>query len=670
MSFFFFRHLLKTKATKLCHDVNFVTTTAAIGGGIATMVSSANIGGGAFVDSTNNQWWNGSLFDWSATNTLCDAASGTTSIGRSDSDEATDKEKTSSKKSIKSLPPPPPQKQKQSSSSLLLRRMTNVGRFSLVSETKSNLSQPTMVLCMTGRPFKPEDFIELYKQRQIPRKHPRFVSHLNKDRTHFVLHHGHDDDDEENNNKQRKGHFHQTTAPPAVEPYVREVMYPLIPRAELKDRINDAISEPLDLDRRLWEVRTATNGVIGQSGAIEPSRLQRILEQKADVHDVESLLFFRAHHCMADGVSLGALFGDFMDEGSEFRSRILEEIQKYKSQRKKVPWYKKLLFFLYYWCYGTIRAILYQIQLYWMSLTQKTKNPWSILRQMYAQQNLLQNGDEMYESRSLSWLQVASLDEVKRVTEYYSARFKERVTINDIFCSCVSAAIVKLLQYHRAVNPRLREDELSLPSMNMVIPVHMLGGILLPGQSIGNKIGAMVSRVPGEEIDDDGSMTTTTTTPTAGAGMAEKRLLEVNKILTERKQTPAAALAYLMASFMGFWSSAATRDDNAVLEGSSSSPSSSWTSWVFEKAHADATVVVTNVRGPDRLVHIDGRPVHGVISFLPLPPGIPIGIVVSSYNGQVSLSVTAEPWAVPNADQFLEWVSDEYQTLLNQVDNS
>jgi hypothetical protein len=42
---------------------------------------------------------------------------------------------------------------------------------------------------------------------------------------------------------------------------------------------------------------------------------------------------------------------------------------------------------------------------------------------------------------------------------------------------------------------------------------------------------------------------------------------------------------------------------------------------------------------------------------------------VSSYNQRVSLSVTAEPWAVPDADQFLEWVSEEYQTLLDQVDN-
>lgn len=77
---------------------------------------------------------------------------------------------------------------------------------------------------------------------------------------------------------------------------------------------------------------------------------------------------------------------------------------------------------------------------------------------------------------------------------------------------------------------------------------------------------------------------------------------------------------------------------------------------------------------------------HG---FLPLPPGIPVGVgefdlnvifllmptslmnglllqlptVVQSYAGGMSLSVTAEKWAVPDADSFLIWVMEEYIRL-------
>ena len=37
--------------------------------------------------------------------------------------------------------------------------------------------------------------------------------------------------------------------------------------------------------------------------------------------------------------------------------------------------------------------------------------------------------------------------------------------------------------------------------------------------------------------------------------------------------------------------------------------------------------------------------------------------VVQSYAGGMSLSVTAEKWAVPDADSFLIWVMEEYIRL-------
>jgi hypothetical protein len=441
-------------------------------------------------------------------------------------------------------------------------------------------------------------------------------------------------------------------------PHVQEVIYPLIPRAELKDRINDAIQEPLDLDSRLWEVQTCTGFPVGQSGAIPlANSTQNNNSNSGEDNDVESLLFFRAHHCMADGVSLGALFGDLMDEGPEFQDKLTQAIQQFKAKRKKVPWWKRLIIFLYYWCWGTVRAICYQMYLYLASWSSRAANPWTVLRQSYSERKGLKPGEDVWEQRTLSWAEVAPLKEVKIVAEYYSRKTKSRVTINDVFCSCVSAAVVKQLQYHRAVNPMLK-SKLELPYMNLVIPVHLHGGVLLPGQSMGNKIGAMVSRVPAEA----GNNSTTLTSPGENA---QSRLMQVSKVLSERKQTPAAVLSYFMASFMGYWMSGTSPSS---LEMDTDESSSSWTPWLFEKAHANASVVVTNVRGPDQLMHLGGRPVQATLGFLPLPPGIPIGIVVSSYNQTVSLTVTAEPWAVPDADQFLEWVANEYQNLKSQVD--
>lgn len=469
--------------------------------------------------------------------------------------------------------------------------MTQVGRFSLLSETATNPSIPVMVLSLTGKPWTPQDFLQLYFDRKIPKKHDRFRAVLDpNDLRHFLT---------------------KPDTPPKVE---EAMSYPVVYRAELKDWIADATVQPLSLSESLWQARTATGGAIGQSGAIGKIQAERIRKERPE-DAVESLLLFRAHHCMADGVSLGAIFGDFMDEGEEFQALIAQKVKEYK--KKKKSWWKRLQMLVLYWWWGSIRAFSYQIYLYLQ--TWVTSDPWKLL-QAHVEGTFTQ-------PRNLSWVQIASVSEVKEVAEYFSQHTRGKVTVNDIFCSCVSAAIAKLLKFHKASYPDLN---LSLPLMNLVIPVHMQGGILLPGQPMGNKIGAMVNRIPAEAATDP-----------------ENRLQRVHDVLWNRKQTPAAVWSFLAAKLFG--------GIGSRLGG--------LTPWLFQKAHANASVVVTNVRGPETHLHLGGRRVETTLGFLPLPPGIPIGMVVYSYANGITLSVTAEPWAVPDADLFLSWVAEEYQAL-------
>ena len=78
-------------------------------------------------------------------------------------------------------------------------------------------------------------------------------------------------------------------------------------------------------------------------------------------------------------------------------------------------------------------------------------------------------------------------------------------------------------------------------------------------------------------------------------------------------------------------------------------------------------MAVSNNRGYDKKLHINGMTVESAAGFIPLPPGLPIGVVVQSYAGTMSLSVTAEKWAVPDPDKFLRWVLDEYQRLCEEA---
>jgi diacylglycerol O-acyltransferase / wax synthase len=176
-----------------------------------------------------------------------------------------------------------------------------------------------------------------------------------------------------------------------------------------------------------------------------------------------------------------------------------------------------------------------------------------------------------------------------------------------------------------------------MESMNIVMPVHLYGGVMLPGQSMGNRIGAMIARVPGENQD----LTSV------------DRLGQVHDTLYALKRTPTPLLSYLLVRFTSSIS-------GTFLP-------SSWTQFLFSKANANAAAVVSNVRGPHTPLHIKGRLVQSVHGFVPLPPGIPIGVVVGSYADNVQLSLSAEPWAVPDGDQFLVYVLEEYQALLEQA---
>jgi diacylglycerol O-acyltransferase len=477
------------------------------------------------------------------------------------------------------------------------RRMTKVGRFSVLSETADNPAVTVLILALSGKPMQPKDFINLYQSRKIDTKHERFRSTLDRgDLTHFIT----------------KEDF---------VPTVKEaIAYPVVYRRELKDWATDAVLQPMNLSESLWQAWTFTGGAIGQSGAFpKPKGMSAADKNRFDKDAVESLLLFRAHHCMADGVSFGAIFGDLADECEEINELVASKIRALK--KRKRTWWQRFQIMLYYWGWGSIKSVAYQIYLYWQSLI--SHDPWKLLK---AQPNMATI------PRTMSWVQVAEVDEVKQVAEYFSQFSKGKVTVNDVFCSCVSAAVAKLMRFHQNRYPDL---DLRLPYMNLVMPVHMQGGILLPGQSIGNKIGALISRIPAQEVDDP-----------------QERLNQVHTVLFERKQTPAAALSYLTAMAFG---AVGVRMGGGLLP------------WLFEKAHANASAVVTNVRGSETAIHLDGRRVEASLGFLPLPAGIPIGVCVQSYNQKVTLTLVGESWAVPDADLFLSWVVEEYQTLLQQA---
>ena len=468
--------------------------------------------------------------------------------------------------------------------------MTLIGRFSLESETTANPSIPTFFIALAGpKPLNAQTFAQLWHDRGMEELHPRF--HHRVSPTH-------------------RGYFEPTQE----EIDIKDTLPPMIYREDLKHRIKTCLTHPLAVTEALWQVQISS-GALGSSGAI-PGNKATLLAQGFPYFK-ESVLLFRGHHALADGVSLTAAFSDLCDEAQELRDAVQQEIQRRggpsKTFLQKLKLYlKRMIWFLF----GSMKATMHHLYL----LLFTPKNPFEELRK------LLQNGSNT--GRTVSWCDAAPLDQVKQVAKSMGPK----ATVNDVMVSCVTYAVARQLEQHRqtllAVNPDNKVAKTIHDTINVVIPVHLGGGVLLPGQSVGNNIGAFCAQVPGERILG-----------------AESRLEKVHDSLVAIKSTPAPLLSYMFAKVASTLPSRVTQR-------------------LFRSSQAHACVAITNNRGSPRELHLDGQSIVCIAGFLPLPPGIPIGVSVTSYDGDVSLSVTAEPWAVPNPDEFLKWTLEEYQRLL------
>lgn len=519
-------------------------------------------------------------------------------------------------------------KRKAAENAKLKKRMTSVGHFSLASQTDNNPSVSSFFMTLVGEKpgFTTKDFQQLWEDRGMPERHPRFHMAISKD---------------------TPGHFE----PEAKNDHVHETFFPYLYRKDIQSRIEALQTQPLNVHDKTWEVQIASSGPVGASGGAPSS----VAVSPEDKDLVESILFFRGHHALGDGVSLFTAILDLCDEAEEFRETIKKELKKrFKGKSDltipEVMAYqlKKIFFFLV----GCLQAVLYQGKLYLWTLIDA--NPMRQLSRWALSERT--SDDDATPRRSTSFSMAAPVDEVKWVAQTLIGK---KATLNDVFVSCVSVAVARQLDYHRQrlsvlddvaeaeegraeankKRRRRRRRRRELPkmhNMNIVMPVHLYGGIMLPGQSLGNRIGAMVAQVPGE-----------------GDMKSADRLEKVHNTLFALKRTPTPLLSYLLV-----------RLTSSV---SGTFLPNSWTQFLFSKANVNAVAVVSNVRGPPTPLHVKGRRVQSVHGFVPLPPGIPIGVVVSSYAGNVKLSLSAEPWAVPDGDQFLVYVLEEYQSLLEQA---
>lgn len=380
-------------------------------------------------------------------------------------------------------------------------------------------------------------------------------------------------------------------------------------RNEFKERINRFLVSPLDLESKLWECEVST-GALGSSGAII-SGIKYISQNDGS----ETVFLFRNHHVLCDGVSLSTVVSDASDESKELNDMRIGAIEKKQRKAKHTSIASRLIAWFAYYIIGTIYALSVQ---FWNMFT-SPPNPFDAFTK---------KSSTGVKPRSVSWKYLTSVNEAKSVLNVVSGEAMH-ATLNDLFVSILSSALEK--QYRELREHKCIVDAFQ-STLNIVCPVHLPGNS--HNKSIGNTIGAFVTTVPFNPSHPQSALS---------------RLHKVHQNLSKVKHTPAAQISWLVSSFIS------TFCPEYVAK------------YVMVRANCHAAAALSNVHGFPKKIHWMGRPVEMLCAFLPLPPRIPIGMVITSYDGQIIMSIDADQRVVKDADLFLDFMIEDYQALKEEA---
>jgi len=393
-----------------------------------------------------------------------------------------------------------------------------------------------------------------------------------------------------------------------MEKYVTNPVHPVGDNQELETRIHSMLLTPFDVTRGLWEAQLSS-GALGTSGAIASEQFK----QKTAQIERETLLLFRAHHSLCDGVSLSIVVGEIADESDKLKEQLQNEIRKRKQKKELNSFYFIITLYIsckimLWYIFSSIFASIFQI--------------WRVATASSPFDEIVQSSKLPATSRSIAWRDLDSVNTIKMTAK----RMSPSATVNDLAVHLVMYAIRRQLNEHNQKSSSFRK----IPEkVNIVIPVHLSGGIIPEGEDIGNKIGAFVATVPLPSVTESSC----------------NDLKTISRILKHEKSSPAPMISWVLAKLCSEYMPI------------------NWTKYNMRKLNAKAVAVISNVKGWPFQVHWLGRKVCRLCAFLPLPPGIPIGAVIQSYDGNISFSINADSRAVPDANIFADWMVEEYARM-------
>lgn len=393
-----------------------------------------------------------------------------------------------------------------------------------------------------------------------------------------------------------RSHVHRIALPPPAD------------KVELQEMVSGLMTTPLDPNKPLWHVYLIENFGKG------------------------CVLFFRIHHCIADGIALVHVLLSAADKKPD----APWPTGRHKKKKAYTSLPDPLLRF---------RSVIKSIR-YATDAGQKAgKKVMDELKEVISKPDhlieLAKSGSELATDvasvitkllimpsdpktafkgrlgvrKTVVWTDPMMLDKIKTV-----GRAIRTTTLNDVLIATVTGAMRRYL--------KSRNYPVNKLDLRVTVPVN----IRKPGTEfeLGNKFSLVFLALP-VYLEDP-----------------VLRLKEVNRRMDRLKKSPDAAVNFGLLSAIGLLPPGIAKN-MAHLFGNK------------------ASAVLTNVPGPREPLYFAGKKINNIMFWVPRSGAVGLGISILSYDGKVTVGLAADEGLMPDPEVLLEGFEDEFNYLLGMV---
>ena len=214
-------------------------------------------------------------------------------------------------------------------------------------------------------------------------------------------------------------------------------------------------------------------------------------------------------------------------------------------------------------------------------------------------------------AKRAAWSKPVALAEVKTVASLV------RGTVNDVMLAAIAGALRRYLQ----------RDSGAVDGLTLHAGLSVSGRATGAEPGLGNQVGALLVPLP--------------------VGLADpvERLAEVKQRMDELKGSPDASLVAGLLAALG----EAPPDLQEII---------------VERYCSQDTAMIANVPGPSERICLAGAPLEALLFWIPAFGRVGLCLSISSYAGQVRLSVATDQGLIPDPEVILSGFHAEFDALL------